>query len=116
MVEIRPLPLAGGCAIGVTVDLPRTRIVAASAPSGYIMCGALDVALLDRLLGARRVVAGRALGVRTLEDLLERPLESVTAAARAVGLREGMSGAEALGLLLALEPDAVSPGSPASRP
>ena len=116
MIEMRPLPLDGGTAVGVTVDLPGTRLVVAAVPAGYIMCGALDVALLDRLLASRHVVAGRALGVRTLDDLLSRPLESVTAAARAAGLHEGMPGAEALQRLLALEPAAISPGSPASRP
>jgi uncharacterized protein YunC (DUF1805 family) len=116
VIEMRPLPLVGGSAVGITVDLPRTRLVVAAVPAGYIMCGALDVALLDRLLGSRRIVAGRALGVRTLDDLLVRPLESVTDAARAAGLHEGMAGAEALQRLLALEPQAVSPGSPASRP
>jgi uncharacterized protein YunC (DUF1805 family) len=65
------------------------------------MCGALDVALLDRVLGARQIVAARALGVRTLDDLLRAPLESVTDAAAAMGLRPGMAGAEAVGILLA---------------
>lgn len=97
MVSVTPIPLpGGGHAIGVTVELPRTRLVAAAVPEGYIMCGALDVALLDRLLGERHVVAGRALGVRTLDDLLAKPLESVTDAARTLGVHEGMTGLQAL--------------------
>lgn len=110
MVEVRPLPLGAGWAVGVSVELPGTRLVAAAVSGGYVMCGALDVALLDRLLGARRIVAGRALGVRTLEDLLERPLEAVTAAAAALGVQPGMSGGDALRRMLA----ALSPDSPAS--
>ena len=106
MVQVTPLPLpGGGHAVGVTVDLPRTRLVAAAVPGGYVMCGALDVALLDRLLGERHVVAGRALGVRTLEDLLAKPLESVTAAARRLGIGEGMTGAEALVRMLEAGPN-----------
>ncbi len=119
MVEVRPIPLEAGCAIGVIIDLPRTRLVAAAAPAGYIMCGALDVGLLDRVLAARRIVAGRALGVRSVEDLLRRPLESVTLAAREAGLREGMTGAEALGLLLAMgapSGGAGEGGAEAARP
>lgn len=109
MVSMTPIPLPGGGeAIGVTVELPRTRLVAAAVPGGYIMCGALDVALLDRLLGDRRVVAGRALGVRTLDDLLAKPLESVTDAARALGVHEGMTGLQALCRMRAAD------GTPAS--
>ncbi len=105
MVQVTPLPLqGGGHAIGVTVDLPGTRLVAAAVPGGYIMCGALDVALLDRLLGARHIVAARALGVRTLEDLLAKPLESVTAAARMLGVSEGMTGEQALSRMLEAGP------------
>ena len=108
MVQVTPLPLpGGGHAIGVTVDLPKTRLVAAAVPGGYIMCGALDVALLDRLLGERHVVAGRAFGVRTLEDLLAKPLESVTATARRMGITEGMTGADALVRMLEAAPSPV---------
>lgn len=96
-----PLSVDGHPVVGITVELPRTRLVIATVPAGYLMCGALDIDLLDRLLGHRHVVAGRSLGVRSLEDLLEKPLESVTAAAGALGLRAGMSGADALRLLLA---------------
>jgi uncharacterized protein YunC (DUF1805 family) len=101
MVSLVPVPVAGGVATGITVELPRTRLVILAGSRGYIMCGALDVALLDSgHLRAREIVAGRAVGVRTLEDLLQAPLESVTAAARALGLRPGMAGRDALALLL----------------
>ncbi len=107
MVEIVPVPVGPRWAVGISVQLPRTRLQIISTPAGYIMCGALDVALLDRLLGARHIVAARALGVRTLEDLLRAPLESVTHAAADLGLRAGMAGHEALELLLdaGAEPD-----------
>ena len=104
MVEMVPVPVGDRWAMGVTVDLPRTRLVVAAVPSGYIMCGALDVELLDRLLGHRQVVAGRALGVRSLQDLLRQPLESVTAAAAALGLEPGMTGEAALAILLQATP------------
>jgi uncharacterized protein YunC (DUF1805 family) len=101
VVRMTPLEVEGRGAVGITVDLPGTRLVIAATDSGYLMCGALDVALLDARLAERRVVAGRALGVRSLEELLAAPLESVTAEARRLGLREGMSGREALRLLAA---------------
>ncbi len=60
------------------------------------MCGALDVGLLNNVLADRKIVAGRAVGVKTIEQLLKAPLESVTLEAETLGIRAGMRGEEAL--------------------
>ena len=60
------------------------------------MCGALDVALLNERLSERNIVAARATGVRTIEELLEAPLESVTYTAEDLGIVAGMTGREAI--------------------
>lgn len=60
------------------------------------MCGALDVALLNEKLKDRRIIAGRAVGVRTIEQLIEAPLESVTYEAESLGITVGMTGKDAL--------------------
>jgi len=60
------------------------------------MCGALDVGLLNSKLADRKIVAGRAVGVRTIEELLKAPLESVTLEAEQLGIVKGMTGEEAL--------------------
>ena len=104
LLEIDGLPVRA-----VSVELPRTRLVILATQTGYLMCGALDVALLDDRLGDRRIVAGRALGVRSYQDLLDRPLERVTAAARELGILPGMTGREALRRLLAAEGAAAQP-------
>lgn len=96
MVQVVPLDLGDFTAIGMVVELPRTRLLAITAGDGYIMCGALDIQLLNTRLADRGVVAGRAVGVRTLQDLLSAPLESVTFAAQALGIYPGLSGREAL--------------------
>lgn len=111
MIEVTPVPIDGRYALGISVRLPRTHLVIATTPAGYIMCGALDVALFDRLLPERGVVAGRALGVRNLQDLLGAPLESVTAGAAALGLHPGLPGREALRLLLDSTPGAPADAS-----
>ncbi|MDA8344161.1 MAG: YunC family protein [Thermaerobacter sp.] len=61
------------------------------------MCGALDVGLLSEKLRARGIVAARAVGVRTVEELLAAPMESVTPAAAERGVQVGMPGHDAIG-------------------
>ena len=80
----------------MTVHLPKTTLLTISNERGYIMCGALDVELLNQKLADRKIIAGRAVGVRTIDDLLKAPLESVTYEAQACGIEEGMTGEEAL--------------------
>lgn len=99
MVKVIPLQIGEWTAIGVEVLLPRTTLLAISAGDGYIMCGALDVQLLNEKLKAREIIAGRAVGVRTLQQLLDSPMESVTDAALSLGITVGMSGEEAVRIM-----------------
>ena len=99
MVKVIPLQVGEWTAIGVEVLLPKTTLLAVTAGPGYIMCGALDVGLLNERLKERGIIAGRAVGVRTIEQLLDAPLESVTFAAQAIGITAGMSGREAIRIM-----------------
>lgn len=105
MIEVTQVHIDGRPVRAVTVELPKTRLVILATDVGYLMCGALDVELFNTKLAARQVVAGRALGVRTYQDLLEMPLESVTQAAERLGIHAGMSGRDALRRLLAIADD-----------
>ncbi|WP_445614371.1 YunC family protein [Geobacillus sp. YF-1] len=96
MVEIKPIIIDGHPFMAVSVQLPKTNLLAVASDKGYIMCGALDVALLNEKLRDRGIIAGRAVGVRTIEQLLAAPLESVTIAARELGIEPGMKGKDAL--------------------
>jgi uncharacterized protein YunC (DUF1805 family) len=96
MVTVKPIVIEGHTVIGVHVELPKTNLLAIKTDKGYIMCGALDVALLNEKLSERGIVAGRAVGVRSLEDLLNFPLESVTTKAEELGIIPGMTGRDAL--------------------
>lgn len=82
--------------IAITVKLPKTNLMAVTNDIGYIMCGALDIALFNEKLKDRGIIAGRAVGVRTIEQLLEAPLESVTYEAEKLGIIKGMKGKDAL--------------------
>ena len=99
MIAVQPVDIGKYTCIAIEVDLPKTRLIAIQAPIGYIMCGALDVRLLDATLRERAIIAGRAVGVRTVEQLLAAPLESVTQAAEELGIRVGTSGRDALQLM-----------------
>ncbi|WP_255515234.1 YunC family protein [Geobacillus sp. LEMMJ02] len=83
----------------MSVQLPKTTLLAVANDKGYIMCGALDVALLNEKLRDRGIISGRAVGVRTIDQLLEAPLESVTFAAEQLGISRGMKGKDALLLM-----------------
>ncbi|MBA4603765.1 YunC family protein [Thermoactinomyces mirandus] len=96
MIQLKPIDIEGKQVLGIEVKLPRTTLLVVTTDQGYIMCGALDVTLLNERLSERNIVAARALGVRTLEQLLDAPLESVTHTAREMGIEPGMTGRQAL--------------------
>lgn len=96
VVQLKPLTIDGHQVLGIQVDLPKTNLLVVTTEKGYIMCGALDVGLLNAKLADRGILAGRAVGVRSLEDLLEAPLDMVTLEAEARGIHRGMSGREAI--------------------
>ena len=96
MVTIETIEIQGHPFTAVTVSLPKTTLLTVSNDNGYIMCGALDVGLLNSKLADRRILAGRAVGVKTIEQRLNAPLESVTIEAEAMGIYSGMIGKDAL--------------------
>jgi len=100
VINLIPFQLPSGAYVqAVEVKLPKTNLLAISTEYGYIMCGALDVALLNERLASRQILAGRAVGVKSLDELLNAPLESVTAEAEARGIHPGMLGYQALELM-----------------
>jgi uncharacterized protein YunC (DUF1805 family) len=96
MIQLSPIEISGHTFLSVSVQLPKTNLVMVTSDKGYIMCGALDVALLNEKLKDRKIIAGRAVGVKTIEQLLEAPLESVTIEAEKWGIHKGMLGKDAM--------------------
>ena len=96
IISTELLHIDGHCFTAVSVQLPKTTLLTISNERGYIMCGALDVALLNEKLADRKIIAGRAVGVKTIDQLLNAPLESVTLEAEKNGIVKGMIGKEAL--------------------
>lgn len=96
MIHVEPMQINEHVVLGISVKLPKTTLLVISTSKGYIMCGALDVNLLNERLKERDIIAGRATGVRTLDDLLEAPLELITYGAEKLGIKQGMKGRDAL--------------------
>jgi len=99
MLTVKRLEIEGNEFTATTVELPKTTLLVVSNDVGYIMCAALDVDIFNEVekLKARNVIAGRALGVRTIDQLLNAPLQKVTDASREMyGWEVGMIGKEAL--------------------
>ncbi|WP_088041333.1 YunC family protein [Bacillus sp. EAC] len=96
MINLTPITIENHTFNAVTVLLPKTTLLVVMNDKGYIMCGALDVALLNERLRDRQIIAGRAVGVKTIEELLNAPLESITIEAERLGIQKGMIGRDAL--------------------
>ncbi|PFH85862.1 DUF1805 domain-containing protein [Bacillus sp. AFS088145] len=96
MINLSPIKIDSHIFNAVTVLLPKTTLLVVMNDNGYIMCGALDVALLNERLRDRQIIAGRAVGVKTIEELLNAPLESITVEAEKLGIQKGMIGRDAL--------------------
>ncbi|CAG7650819.1 hypothetical protein PAESOLCIP111_06181 [Paenibacillus solanacearum] len=96
MMRMEPIDIEGRTALAIEVKLPKTTLLVVTTDKGYIMCGALDVGLLNERLRERGIIAARATGVKTIDELLEAPLESVTYGADAIGVVPGMRGRDAV--------------------
>lgn len=96
MINLNPIIIEGYTFLSISVELPKTNLLVVTNDKGYIMCGALDVGLLNEKLKDRKVIAGRAVGVKTINQLLDAPLESITYEAEELGITKGMIGRDAL--------------------
>lgn len=90
MIRIAPLTIDGVTFVSTEIELPQTHLSIIQCDEGYVMCGALDIQLLRDKLAQRNVVAARAVGVKTLDDLLNGKVESCTQAAEGLGVHPGM--------------------------
>ncbi len=84
-----------------TIKLPKTTLLIIANDIGYFSCRAIDVDVFDSKphLKERKVVCGCCSGVKTIEELLNAPLEKVTEQARKLGITEGMIVSDALNKL-----------------
>ncbi|NYT05714.1 MAG: DUF1805 domain-containing protein [Methanomicrobiales archaeon] len=99
-MQTEQVMLKNGEATGVVIPAGPVSIVAVIAAEGMVGCGAFDVEALGRFgyaAAAARAVSGPS--ITTVADLLAGEIVRVNGTARSRGVREGMSGKEALDLL-----------------
>ena len=80
---------------GVHVRTDKSNILLLQGRRGFLGCGYFDLATANRLGEAFVIVRG----VKTFDDMLNARAVQVSAAASALGVREGMSGREVMALL-----------------
>lgn len=73
------------------IELKGTTIIMLEGYGAFFMCGALDV----DIYGDREVLCGKAVGVKTLDDLYNSPIEATSNYARKWGIVKGMKVFEA---------------------
>jgi len=73
----------------------KTNILLIKAAGGFLGCGYFDVSVANRVGDAAAIVTG----VKTIEEMLAAPVVRVSDRARDAGVKEGVSGREALLLL-----------------
>lgn len=83
---------AGDAALlGVRLEMPNAPVLMLVGKKGFVGCGYFDIAVADKVSHAVAVVAG----VKSFDDMLAGSVKSVSNAASQLGIRPGMTGAEA---------------------
>jgi uncharacterized protein YunC (DUF1805 family) len=72
--------------------MSKAPLLLVKAEKGFVMCGYLNIAAASSLGD----VAAKVTGVSSFEDVLEAEVMEVTEEARKLGIKEGISGREAL--------------------
>jgi len=101
MFQAKKIIIEGYEFISYEVFLPKTTLLVVTNEIGYIMCAAVDIDFFNNTpkLVERKIIAARAEGVRTIEELLNAPMAKLTIAAKEIGINEGMTGCDALVLM-----------------
>jgi len=96
-VEISEIKVDGKIAMGIKVEMPDAPpLILARGSKGVVFCGYLNAEAAEKL----NLAAAIARGVATIDELLGRQISYCTKKGEALGIKIGMSGMEALRLLV----------------
>lgn len=96
MITIHSLDVNGLIFTGFHLQLPGTEILIVMNEVGYIISSALFTELITDEKDGQHIIAGAVSPVKTIDDLLYAPLETITEKARHKGWAIGMCGKDAL--------------------
>ena len=77
-----------------TIRTTNASMLIINGKKGMLACGYIKVETADKLGDALAIVTG----VNSYDDMLSRPIVAVSASAKAFGIKEGMSGRQALAI------------------
>ncbi|OQX20552.1 MAG: hypothetical protein BWK75_04715 [Candidatus Altiarchaeales archaeon A3] len=84
-----------GNSLGIKIDVGNANLLLIKADKGFIMCGYLDVETAEKLNDAACIVRG----VKNFDDMLNAKIVKTTTKAKELGIKDGMSGKDALEIL-----------------
>ena len=98
MVQIENLTIEGTAAQGILVKAPggegHPNMIVIGCAKGYLMCGYLNLPVAEKFGDAAVLVGGA-----DFDAVLANPIKGMTPAAAALGVQEGMTGAQAAKVL-----------------
>jgi uncharacterized protein YunC (DUF1805 family) len=89
---IQKIKIGNNIAIGVNLELQNANLIVIRAKKGYIMCGYLSMETANRL----EDIAAKVIGIKNFDDALKAKVVEVSEKARENGVKEGITGKEAL--------------------
>ncbi len=95
-MRTQQVELNGKTGLGIEVPFNKAPLVLAKGSKGFVMCGFLNVEAAEKLGEAAAMVRG----VKTIEDLLDAKVVATTTPASQLGITVGMTGRQALEVLL----------------
>jgi len=84
---------------GFVIPIGKVNLVFARSEKGLVGCGAFDVMALEKFGYAAAKVRPKGESVSSLDDLMNGEIAAANPSAEKVGIKEGMTGKEALNLL-----------------
>lgn len=100
MLVTEQLETANGFVEGIMAKAPggegHPNMILVTCRKGYLMCGYLNLAAAEKFGDAAVLVGGA-----DFEAVLSNPIKDATSAAKALGVKEGMTGREAAAILSA---------------
>jgi uncharacterized protein YunC (DUF1805 family) len=95
-MKMQTISLKKGKATGYCIDLGKAPLLIILAKKGYVMCGYLNMNAANKIGD----IAGRVIGVKTFDDMLNAEVVEVSENAIRTGLKQGMNVKDFLNILL----------------